>query len=122
MTPSQRAREAAAAMIRQLDGFCTRATLCEEGHGDDFVEVQVFAKFEAETLERAAVVCEGQQQVFLSPQYSTGQPLSSFGERFACGKCAEEIRALIGGPMTLDRERLAHIPVDSSCKSRHKAL
>lgn len=45
-------------------------------------------------IEDAAKVCMDQQQVFLSPKYATGQPLSSFGERFACGTCAENIRAL----------------------------
>lgn len=44
--------------------------------------------------ERAAGVCEQQAKDFLSPQYATGQPLSSFGERFACGQCAEAIRNL----------------------------
>ena len=47
-----------------------------------------------DTLEAAAKICEEQQQIFASPQYATGQPFSSFGERFACGKCAEEIRQL----------------------------
>ena len=47
-------------------------------------------------LEEAAKVCEAQQQTFLSPQYSTDQPMSSFGERFACGRCAEAIRNLAG--------------------------
>jgi len=45
-------------------------------------------------IEAAAKACIDQQKVFASPQYATGQPLSSFGERFACGKCAEEITAL----------------------------
>lgn len=49
---------------------------------------------EARALERAAQVCEQQQQDFLSEQYAVGQPLSSFQERFACGQCAAAIRAL----------------------------
>lgn len=50
--------------------------------------------------EQAAKACEDQAAIFLSPEYSTEQPLSSFGERFACGQCAEVIRAL-----TPDTER-----------------
>lgn len=45
-------------------------------------------------LQAAAKVCENQQEVFGSDEYATGQPLSSFSERFACGRCAEEILAL----------------------------
>lgn len=43
--------------------------------------------------ERAAQICEEQRQVFLSPQYATGQPFSSFAERLGCTRCAEAIRA-----------------------------
>lgn len=45
-------------------------------------------------LQRAAQACLDQQKVFLSPEYAVGQPLSSFHERFACGRCAEEILTL----------------------------
>lgn len=31
---------------------------------------------------------------FMSDEYATGQPLSSFGERFACKQMSERIRAL----------------------------
>jgi hypothetical protein len=43
---------------------------------------------------RAAEVCEEQQKVFGSDHYATGQPFSSFNERFACGACADAIRQL----------------------------
>lgn len=43
--------------------------------------------------ERAAKVCEDQSKAFLSAEYTTGQPLSSFAERFACDLCATHIRA-----------------------------
>lgn len=49
---------------------------------------------EARGIERAAEVCEKQAQSFLSEEYATGQPLSSFSERFACGMCISVIRAL----------------------------
>lgn len=45
-----------------------------------------------ETTERAVRVVEQQQQDFLSPEYATGQPLSSFQERFACGQIADALR------------------------------
>jgi len=44
--------------------------------------------------ERCAQACEDQAASFLSPQYATGQPLSSFQERFACQQCADAIRNL----------------------------
>lgn len=43
--------------------------------------------------ERCAKVCEAAAKQFLSPEYATGQPLSSFSERFACDTCAEGIRS-----------------------------
>jgi hypothetical protein len=45
-------------------------------------------------LEEAAKACEEQRRIFASPEYAAGQPLSSFGERFGAGRCAEAIRAL----------------------------
>ena len=50
-----------------------------------------------EAYEACARICEKQQAIFASPKYAAGQPMSSFGERFACGKCAEEIRQAKGG-------------------------
>lgn len=43
--------------------------------------------------ERAARVCEEKAKEFLSPEYASGQPMSSFAERFACGECATAIRS-----------------------------
>jgi len=47
-----------------------------------------------EGLERAAAECEAKIQEFLDSAYA-GHPINSFGERFACGQCADAIRALI---------------------------
>jgi hypothetical protein len=47
-------------------------------------------------MEEAALICEAQQKVFLSPQYAVNQPMSSFAERFACGQCAKAIRDAAG--------------------------
>ena len=47
----------------------------------------------AEEREACAKVCEGQIKIFLSPQYKTGQPMSSLGERHAVASCAKAIRA-----------------------------
>lgn len=49
-----------------------------------------------QALEEAIAACRAQQVSFASPEYSTGQPLASFTERFACNQCIEAIRALIG--------------------------
>lgn len=66
-----------------------------------------FAQAVNDALEAAAKACEDQQQVFLSTQYATGQPLSSFQERFACGRCAEAIRALKTPAILSEIERLS---------------
>ncbi len=47
-----------------------------------------------ETSRVAAEMAEKQQAVFGSRQYATGQPASSFGERFACGRIIEQLRSL----------------------------
>jgi hypothetical protein len=39
-----------------------------------------------------ARVAEAKAVAFLSPEYATGQPMSSFSERFACGQVASAIR------------------------------
>ena len=44
--------------------------------------------------EFCAQACEQQRDEFLSPEYATNQPLSSFNERFACDQCATAIRSL----------------------------
>ena len=49
-------------------------------------------------LEDAAKVCEEQMIIFASDQYATNQPLSSFGERFACSELAKTILSLPIGP------------------------
>jgi hypothetical protein len=50
---------------------------------------------EAAAQEREACVkeCKKLIKVFLSSQYKTGQPLSSFGERHAVAACIEAIEA-----------------------------
>jgi hypothetical protein len=47
-----------------------------------------------QALEDAAKACEAQSKTFLNPKYMTKQPMSSFGEHFACKQCAAAIRAL----------------------------
>lgn len=44
-------------------------------------------------LRQAAEICRQQAREFLDPGYATGQPLSSFNERFACDECAKAIEA-----------------------------
>lgn len=64
-------------------------------------EIQIshdnFARFAALVAahEREACVkeCKKLIKVFLSSQYKTGQPLSSFGERHAVAACIEAIEA-----------------------------
>lgn len=59
--------------------------------------LSLIARIRAErenTIRECADVCRQQQSIFLSPDYATGQPYSSFGERFACSECEREILAL----------------------------
>lgn len=44
--------------------------------------------------EQAVDVCREQMVVFGSPQFRTGQPLSSISERFACSECAGAIATM----------------------------
>ena len=48
----------------------------------------------ASTIEECAKVAEAKAAEYLSPEYATGQPMSSFSERFACGQIADAIRSL----------------------------
>jgi len=57
----------------------------------DRAEADKAAAVEVER-ERCAVICEEQAQVFGSDEYATGQPMSSFKERFACESNAAAIR------------------------------
>ena len=50
---------------------------------------------EAAAYRRAMGECLAQREDFLSPAYASGQPFSSFGERFACSVCADRIFLLI---------------------------
>jgi hypothetical protein len=50
------------------------------------------AELDAER-EACAKLADEQEQVFASPEYATGQPFSSAGERFACRAVAKAIRA-----------------------------
>ena len=45
-------------------------------------------------LEAAAAACRKQAEQFKSDEYATGQPVSSFSERFGCAQCEDAIRAL----------------------------
>lgn len=57
------------------------------------LEVKLAALAVAAEREACAKVCEELRDIFLSPRYATGQPMSSIRERFAAGRCAELIRA-----------------------------
>lgn len=73
--------------------------------GDDWPKYLAASSrhLDAATIERCAQVCEEQQRVFLSMEYASGQPASSFSERFAAGQCAAAIRAIAAlSPQGLD--------------------
>lgn len=63
------------------------------GRYDDHDLVQVALAAIRETTEAAAKLADQQAQDFLSPEYATGQPLSSLQERFACRQIAKALRA-----------------------------
>jgi hypothetical protein len=46
-------------------------------------------------LEKAEKRCDQIIAGFLSPEYSIGQPMASFAERFGAGECKDAIRALM---------------------------
>ena len=49
-------------------------------------------------LREAAGECSDQRKAFLSPEYATGQPISSMLERFACAECEKAIIAKLETP------------------------
>ena len=91
---NQADREAAASIAVLVE----MRELIREGRADHHAEPFARHRIAAENaaLERAAKVCEDQRAVFASEEYSTGQPLGSLAERFACTRCAEAIRAMKG--------------------------
>ena len=97
---TQEDREAAANYLAVTGGTTWGLEYIRDGMDDDSFPVQAFARHriaaENAALERAAKVCEDQRAVFASEEYSTGQPLGSLAERFACTRCAEAIRAMKG--------------------------
>lgn len=60
-------------------------------------EIDVLRSERDAALERCAQICRDQIKVFASTEYAMNQPMSSFGERFACEACAKAIEALITG-------------------------
>lgn len=44
--------------------------------------------------ERCIAAIEAQREIFSSPEYAAGQPLSSMSERLACNSCIDAIRRL----------------------------
>lgn len=57
------------------------------------LEVKLAALAVAAEREACAKVCEELRESFASTRYATNQPLSSIGERFSAGQCADAIRA-----------------------------
>jgi hypothetical protein len=61
---------------------------------DTIRELKAFeALVRADEREACVKECKKLIKVFLSSQYKTGQPLSSFGERHAVAACIEAIEA-----------------------------
>jgi hypothetical protein len=59
--------------------------------GEQFTRYH-FAKLVAEHEHKAIIkALKKQQKIFMSNEYSVGQPLSSFKERFAVGICIREV-------------------------------
>ena len=75
-------------MAREANVYCTTRQQTLNAMLERFA-----ALVRADEREACAKVCEGQIKIFLSPQYKTGQPMSSLGERHAVASCAEAIRA-----------------------------
>ncbi|MDX3886321.1 MAG: hypothetical protein QHC65_18015 [Sphingomonas sp.] len=65
-------------------------------NGDPKAAYEAAARHRIAALEAAAEACRQQEQDFLSPEYATGQPISSIQVRFACRECAAAILSLKG--------------------------
>lgn len=55
---------------------------------------RAYAAGQEDMQMKASEACKKVQEGFLSPEYSFGQPMASFSERFACGECIDAILAL----------------------------
>ncbi|QZP06842.1 hypothetical protein [Caenibius sp. WL] len=80
------------ALARKIVGRQLRMEPEDTTWWNELPEVQAALAAIQQTTELAVKLAEQQQQDFLSPEYATGQPLSSFQERFACGQIAEALR------------------------------
>lgn len=110
MTPSQRAREAAANILDAVssllshEGIGQVADLIRDGEYDEHEVTSIVAQFEAETLERAAKVCEARAAVYKSKQADKADDFENTlneWEKYQFGAeasewAAGEIRDLIG--------------------------
>jgi hypothetical protein len=64
-----------------------------DGVVGNWADLEAFADLlAAHEREECIKVCEILLKVFLSPQYKSGQPLSSFGERHAVASCIKAIK------------------------------
>jgi hypothetical protein len=72
--------------------FAALVAAAEQKKWEDQTAVEIHEAI-LDEREACTKVCEKQIKIFLSPQYKTGQPLSSFFERHAAASCAEAIRA-----------------------------
>lgn len=73
--------------------------------GNDAMTERLYTQSELDSellalRERCAKVCLDLSDEFLSPEYATGQPHSSFAERFACGQCSTAIMCIPLTPHT----------------------
>lgn len=63
--------------------------------GDHSPTLTLYEEGVREGLALAEVICLRNAAQFLSSDYATGQPQSSFAERFACREIARDIKAAI---------------------------
>lgn len=71
---------------------------CQLRQGEGFIHLcpahnDLIGDLVAGEREACAKVAEAKATDYRAPEYATGQPLSSFAERFACKQIAEAIRA-----------------------------
>lgn len=102
MTVTDDDRAAAAEYVQKVGWTPACIAAIRAGDRDAQPSVEAFAahRIAAEHrgylrgVEDAAKVADAQRETFLSPEYATGQPLSSICERLACTLIADQIRAL----------------------------
>ncbi len=99
MTPEEKAREIVNRLVEEATTADTRvgSLVTDWDMAESIIAIAIREARNA-ALEEAAKICDEQSAIFSCDTYAVDQPISSIGERFACGQIKEDILALKDKP------------------------